>query len=302
MASAGALELPADGHFVAGPEPRLRLIRRHPLWSTGRRWAFGLALAVLTLPVAFPTLDGRPAHLLLFVLGMLIWPQDLSRLFVSHERRTGFRPVRRELWIRGAPGDRATVVVDGDDLGDARQAEVRVFDAIVEKVPLRSVVIRHAFTLAVVLDRRVYELLQTSDKASVDRLATGLVSAIPRPSSVITKSVGRTEVPGETVPALLSLWVPLLASGAGQRFGHVAAGDPRYVAIGVAALLARASVGVLRLTQAASAQEDKDFSRRFGGAVPALPRSRLSRRAGLAICLGAHGLLALAVAALAWRR
>jgi hypothetical protein len=300
MASDAKLELPDGGHFVVGPEPRLRLLRRIPLWSTGRRWLFGLALSLFTLPVAFPRLDKNPGHIALFALGMLIWPQDLSRFFVSRERRTGFHEVRRELWIRPVE-DRATIVVDGKDIGDARQAEVRVFDAIEETVPLRSVVIRHAFTLAIAVDRRLYELLQTADKASVDRLGAGLASALPRAVPVVTKSVGRIDVGTETVPALLSFAVPLLAAAMGQQFLHVAASDPRLIAIGIAALLARASVGVLRLAQAAGMQGEKDFSKRFGGAVPARPPLGLSPGTGLAICVAAHAILALAVASLAWR-
>ena len=301
MDSVEKLELPAGGHFVVAPEPRLRLVRRMPLWSAGRRWFWGvIVVSLFTWPVAFPRLDGyHPGYLVLSALGWIVWPLDLSRFFTSHARRTGFRPVRRELWIQPDTDDRYRIVIDGEDLGDARQCEIRVFESLEKTAKSsRSVGLAHVFTLAILIGGHGYELLHERSRGSIDPMVGGLARAIPPPVSVKTKDVGRVEVEHEAIPSLLILFVPLLAIGFGGEFFHVPAGDPRYFRIGIATLGARASVGLLRLTQATDAQ-GKLFRLRFG-AVPALPPFPLSAGMGLWLCVAAHALLVLAVATLAW--
>ncbi len=304
--TARPVALLASDPWGVAKEPLLRLVLRHPRWSTGkRRWA-GVALLVPCLIAAFPHLRPAPGAGLVWtwVGGILLWGLDLTRLFVSRERIDGIQGVRSEVWIRPSTTGEGhlRVVVDGRDVGEARSAEVCVFDFTEQTYELRAWRTKHHYSLCLLSERRLYECHRSRDAAQIRRIATELATAVRGDgAAVVEKPVGPVEWRPETPIAAWSAFVPLVAMGLGAELFHRDLEGGAMLLVGVLAICARASVGVQRIARCMGAQTH-GYSKRFRGALPARPIPWLTPRRGTLACIGAHAILAAAVLWLWCRR
>jgi hypothetical protein len=274
-----AAVLAPDHEFTMTDGPGLRLVRRKELWPTSKRRLLGAAIAVCTLPAAFPSLDS-PARALLIVLGWAAFHAPIARLLVAPERISGMYRVRRELrlpppspptpaWSEAESGV-SGIFVDGREVGSTSAAEVRVYVQRKDSVWVKT----SKTCLVLIVDGRIYELSREAGGslgALVARHLQGDRSKL-RESSV---DFDRWQDEGSSTVSACVL-APLLALLVGRYEYHLSVPDPRLLVVGVLALAARAAAGIERLAVATWPQLYPDGFEKLRAGRPARPIPRLT--------------------------
>jgi hypothetical protein len=249
----------------AAGEP-LALRRRLPGWSPAVWRVLGLVLAAPCVLAALCPLfstSESPGYLWLFTVAALLWSAPLDRFFLSYERKTGFHPVRESVRVRPVIGRGPLgheVLVDGRLVGAAGDTGVRILHFF---YPRREPgLLGDYFEVCLFAGHQLYSVFGLKKKEAQDLaewLSLGLgqerekVRAAPggrSPSSFDGVAMAAAML-SEGLGLAGVLVVDLMAEKHAVPSGHAI-----YAAIGVAALLARASVVLLLLARSAKTQAE----------------------------------------------
>ena len=253
---------------------------------------------MLVFPAAFAHLGS--GWCLVCIPLFFVWGANQGKWLVAEERIEGFHLVRRETLIhRGSDeADPPRLVLDGRDVGDPRQANVRIV-AFVDVLggASRPVRLHHHYHLVIVQNGAVYELARQD--FGLDGLKAA-ASALARAAGGDEAEVKTVQIPGVvwSDEMVLSMWSMVGCAMAPVAALHLPTGGLCLTLLCVAAVVARATVISLRIAQAAEWQR-RELSGAIGdpSAKPAMPSSWISTRAAWWVYFVAQALLLAAIVA-----
>lgn len=302
--NAGRSALPETSPLVLVRGPELfALVPRHPRAAARRRAIAASAVIssyAFVLSCAFVSARVGREWLLWWIPFLFVWGASHGRWLVSEERIEGFHVVRKETRILAGPDgtDARHLVLDGRDVGDPGQAEIRLL-AFVDVLggASRAATLHRHYYLVLEQNGVVHELArQDGDADGLKAAAVALATEIAGAGA----EVKTVQIPGMVWQDenFLSMWASAGAVCATFSCFYWLAGDVRATLLCAAAVVARASVIPLRIAQAAAWQRN-EFSRAIGvpSAKPAMASSGISTSAGWGVYWGAQVLLLAALVA-----